>query len=409
MLLIPLPNKSRWLTTLTIPERHNIVFFIPLLLVYGMALSASSTFSLLWMVDKGFSLVTIGIIGGIIPLCLAFVGNIASTLGDGTGKRRIVIIYMLIVCMLCVPVVYYLSPGFALYIIAILFFVSVRVALPMLDSMISQLFPIRNDRSFNFLWLRSLTTLGAIVGLLGASKVYDTYGVDKLPWISFSLMAICLLLMLWFDDTGIPRHNRGAKYSMRAVISDLFQVPWFKAFLLFNALYGLGSAFYYGFFTIHLQNIGLTKLEIAITFGVGCAMEMGMFFVGRRLIRNFRPTHLLALCGVVAPIRWVLFAQFDDVLSLSLVALLHGITFSLHWAVSSYYIQRNVPPSLSATAQTVWQSSCLEIPLALMIPLSGFLYPIIGANMFILGAAITALSVFVAIYMIAQKPVGKDV
>ncbi len=409
MFHFPLPNTSRWLTTLTIPERHNIRFFIPLLLVYGMALTTGSVFSLLWMKDKGFSLATIGIIGGIIPLCLAFMGNIAGTIGDGTGKRRWVIIGMLMICMLCVPVVYYLSPSIVLYVVTVLFFVSLRLAIPMLDSIISQLFPIRDDRSFNFLWLRSLTTLGGIIGLLAASKIYDAYGINNLPWISLGLLSVCLVLMLWFDDTGIPRHNRGAKYGMWALMGNLLQVPWFKPFILFNILYGLGNAFYYGFFTIHLQNIGLTKLEIAITFAAGLIMEIVIFFIGRRLIRNIRPTYLLAVCGIIAPIRWILFTQFDDVVWLSLVALLHGITFSLHWAVSSYYIQRNVPSSLSATAQTVWQSSCLEIPFTIIIPISGILYPIMGANIFILGAFITTLSICVSVYMIQNKPVGKTI
>ena len=393
-----------WIATLSAFEKRNVVFFVPLLFIYGMGLTSAGTFSLLWMIDKQFSLATVGILGGVIPLCISIFGNIASNIGDGTGKRRMVIMWAFVACMICVPMVYFMPSHVALYIITVLFFVSIRVSLPIFDSMITQMFPMRDNRSFNFLWLRSVTTLGGIVGVLAGSSMYDAFGIAVLPWVSLTLMFTCIILMLWFDDSGIPKHSQVKNHNILLVTKDLIQVPWFKPFILFNALYGLGNAFYFGFFTIHLQQLGFTQFEIAVTFAVGAFMEVMMFFAGRKIILRWRPTYLLAVCGCVAPVRWLLFSQFDSVFAQTIIASLHGITFSLHWAVSAFYIQRNVPASMSSTAQTIWQSANWDLPMAIIIPVCGVLYPVMGGDIFIIGATITASSLGVALYMILKKP-----
>lgn len=398
-----------WVKTLSNFEKRNIVFFVPLLFIYGMGLTSAMTFSLLWMIDKGFSLATVGILGGLIPLCISIFGNIASNIGDGTGKRRMVIIGAMVICMICVPMVFFIPPHFSLYILTIIFFVSIRVSLPIFDSMITQMFPMRDNRSFSFLWLRSVTTLGAIFGILIGSYMYDVLGIAILPWISLTIMFTCVILMVWFDDSGIPKHDQVQNHNVFLVTKDLIKVPWFKPFILFNLLYGMGNAFYYGFFTIHLKTLGFTQFEIALTFAVGCVMEILMFFAGRKILLKWRPTYLLAFCGIIAPIRWFLFAQFDSVLAQSMVATMHGITFSLHWSVSAYYIQRNIPASMSSSAQTIYQSANIDLPMTIIIPLCGMLYPIMGGDIFVIGAGITASSVLVAVYMILNKPSADSV
>lgn len=390
--------------TLSVSERKNVRFFIPLVMIYGVGFAAIITFGLLWLKFKGTPLSIVGFIGGIIPLFTFVVGNLAGSIGDYTGRRRRVLATIFIICMGMVPIMYTVQAGVLLYVTSTIFLVGMNILLPLLDALLTQLFPLQKNRSFSFLWIRGLLTLGFLIGTLGIGGFYDIYGVLTFPWVGFCVLGVLLLLILWFDDSIIPKHAKDENQgSLLNTVQDLWAVPWFKGFLLFNLLYGVGNAFYFGFFVIHLENIGLTNMQIAITISLGAFTEVVMFFVGHKFVKKYRPTVLMSICAVFAPIRWILFSQFTDVVSLSLVSLLHMVTFGVHWVVCGVFIQKNVPISLISTAQNAWQSCCMFIPMAIILPISGVIYPILGENMFLIGAGISAMSLFVAVYMSIKR------
>lgn len=395
---------TQFIHSLSDNERKNIVFFVPLLFVFGWALTIPA-FALLWFTYKGANIATIGILGGAIPLGIFVFGNIISSMSDASGKRKYYIMSILILCIAKIPIMILIPKNIALYMSATLFFVGISIMLPQMDSLIVRLFPIQPNRNFSYLWLRAITTVGFIIGFLVSGKLYDVYSMAMLPWASLIILGICSIIVVWFDDSSIPAHNTQSDTTkFWHIFPDVMRVPWFKAFLLFNLLYGLGGAFYNGFFTIHLTQIGLSNLQIATTISVGCISEIIMFFIGRKIIQKTRPVYFLALCGSVAPIRWILFSIFTDFTPLAVIAGLHGITFALHWCACVYYMERNIPPSLGNTSQNLWQSACLSIPMIVILPLSGILYPIMHANMFLVGAGIAIISTLVPLYMILAKP-----
>ncbi len=388
------------LHTLSASERNNARFFIPLVMIYGVTFAAIISFGLLWLTYKQVPLHIIGIIGGVVPLLTFIVGNFAGSVGDYTGKRRRVLVGILSTCIIMVPIIHTMPNGWILYIAGTLFLVGVNVQLPLFDGILTQLFPLQPNRNFSFLWIRGLLTLGFLIGTLWIGRIYDVYSLIALPWVGMGLLICTLLLLIWFDDRIIPKHAQNPeKDSLLNTVKDLIQVPWFKAFLLYNVLYGVGNAFYFGFFPIHLQTIGFSNINIALTISLGALTEVIMFFIGHAFVKKYRPTQLMIICAVVAPVRWILFAQFTSVIALTLVSGLHMITFSLHWVVCGFFIQKNVPISLVTIAQNAWQSCCMFVPMAVVLPLSSIIYPTLGGNMFLIGAGVSFLSIFVARYM----------
>ncbi len=392
------------LNTLSISERTNVKVFVPLVVIYGVEFAAIISFGLLWLTYKQVPLHIIGIIGGVVPLLTFAVGNFAGSIGDYTGNRRRVLAVIFGVCIAMVPIIHTVPSGWVLYIAGTVFLVGANVQLPLFDGILTQLFPLQENRSFSFLWIRGLLTLGFLIGTLWVGKFYDVYGLVALPWVGLALLVCTLVLIMGFDDSTIPKHGRDMPQdTLWHTVKDLLQVAWFKAFLLYNILYGVGNAFYFGFFPIHLQTIGFSNMHIALTISLGALTEVIMFFIGHTFVNRYRPTQMMIVCAVVAPVRWVLFSQFTDVGALTLVASLHMITFSLHWVVCGSFIQKNVPISLVSTAQNAWQSCCMFIPMAVVLPISGVIYPIIGGNMFLIGAGVSFASVFVAVYMWAKR------
>jgi PPP family 3-phenylpropionic acid transporter len=85
-------------------------------------------------------------------------------------------------------------------------------------------------------------------------------------------------------------------------------------------------------------------------------------------------------------------AQTSDVVALALVQPLHGITFALLHLACMRLIARTVPDGLEGTAQAIYATVGIGAATALITFASGVLYSGLGAQGFLVMAALCGLA-----------------
>ena len=149
---------------------------------------------------------------------------------------------------------------------------------------------------------------------------------------------------------------------------------------------------YYGFFSIHLENLGYGSTFIGLTWAFASAAEILVMIRSDQIFRRFSLESVLIFSFMVAALRWfVLFwAQSAAVILLSQV--LHAITYGTFHIASILYIDRLAPDRAKTLGQAV--NNAISYGLGLMVGFffNGYLYEISGSFTLFMISSLIALS-----------------
>jgi MFS transporter, PPP family, 3-phenylpropionic acid transporter len=147
------------------------------------------------------------------------------------------------------------------------------------------------------------------------------------------------------------------------------------------------------FAVIRWSAAGISPVTISLLWSESVAAEVVVFFViGPALVIRLTPAGALAVAALAGMLRWVVAAQTTDVIALTLVQPLHGITFALLHLACMRLLARIVPQGLEGTAQAIYGTIGIGAASALLTFISGALYGRLGARGFWVMAALCALA-----------------
>jgi len=106
-----------------------------------------------------------------------------------------------------------------------------------------------------------------------------------------------------------------------------------------------------------LETVGYSREFIGLMWGLGVAVEVGIFIFMHRLLPRFGPRQLLLAALAIAALRWQLIGHFAADLPVLLFAqTLHAFTFGVFHAASIHLIQQFFPGSLQGRGQALYSS-----------------------------------------------------
>lgn len=138
----------------------------------------------------------------------------------------------------------------------------------------------------------------------------------------------------------------------------------------------------------HRDTAGVSPQTIGVLWSLSVAAEVVVFFfLGPWLLRRLTPVGAVALAATAGAARWLVAAFTTDIVALSLIQPLHGVTFALLHLACMRLLAQSVPDALAATAQAIYGTVGVGAATALLTLLSGWLYARLGAAAFgIMGA-----------------------
>ncbi|WP_210485408.1 MFS transporter [Microvirga antarctica] len=149
----------------------------------------------------------------------------------------------------------------------------------------------------------------------------------------------------------------------------------------------------YAFSTLHWQSEGLSSGTAGFLWALGVVSEIVVLAVaGRLVVGAAGPSILVLLGGGAAIVRWLGMSLDPGILPLSVLQLSHGLTFGATHIGSILILSRLAPAGMQAQVQG-WLAASWAGLMAILIMVSGRLYPSEGEHTYLLMAAVAGIGV----------------
>jgi MFS transporter, PPP family, 3-phenylpropionic acid transporter len=106
-----------------------------------------------------------------------------------------------------------------------------------------------------------------------------------------------------------------------------------------------------GFFSIFVQEVGQDGRIVALTWALGVGLEIVVMLFIDRLIDRFGTGNILAIGVLLESIRWIGYAVSGTLLSLILLAPVHGLAFPMMYVPSVRGIKKVTPEHFRSVGQ----------------------------------------------------------
>jgi PPP family 3-phenylpropionic acid transporter len=212
-------------------------------------------------------------------------------------------------------------------------------------------------------------------------------------------------LMLALISFSVPR-ARGADKARFTRGAGVLLQRQSLAFIFCAFLMLVSHGAYYGFFSIHLEQLGYSNTFIGLSWALASAAEIVVMVFSNALFNRISLERAIGLSFAAAVLRWAVLGWVTSPVGILLSQGLHALTYGLFHMASILYIDRLVPAAAKTLGQAV--NNALTYGLGLMVGffLNGALYGIIGsAGLFKLSSLIAlAGGVLLAWFHGAARP-----
>jgi MFS transporter, PPP family, 3-phenylpropionic acid transporter len=228
----------------------------------------------------------------------------------------------------------------------------------------------------------------------GAGWLLTDRHVDLVLLLVVAAVGVTLVTCMALPDIGsTPGQRPGGSWL------SLLANRRFVVFLFASGLVQSSHAVLYGFATLHWLAAGHDKDTIGLLWAIGVVAEVALFAAAGGVVERLGPIWLLVLAGVAGMLRWTIAAVSTDLLVLGLIQVLHGMTFGATHLAAMYYLMREVPPGLAATAQGLYGAVAWGAAFGLAMLAAGALYAAYGGGAFFVMAGMCLAGTVLALIL----------
>lgn len=246
-------------------------------------------------------------------------------------------------------------------------------------------------RGFQYGWVRGTGSAAFVAGTLFSGQLVDRFGLACIIGASgvlFLVMALCAARVP--APSGRPQLEHGAAEDG---FRSLWRIAAYRRLIVVVVLVIGSHALNDAFSVINWRAAGYGSGAISLLWSESVLAEVAVFFLaGPWLIARLGAARAAALSAGAGMLRWTVLGWSTAMPALVAVQALHGLTFALMHLSAMGIIARTVPVSLSATAQTVYNTFALGLASAIMTLASGYLYGWFGMRAFWAMAVLCALA-----------------
>ena len=234
--------------------------------------------------------------------------------------------------------------------------------------------------------IRAWGSISFITMVLVLGRIIDLYSVQIIL-----ILILAGSLALAAVSIRIPAVKRRVNDTSAAGAASLL-TKRAVVFLCCAFLMLAGHGAYYGFFSIHLENLGYGSTFIGIAWAVASTSEILVMVKSDKIFNRFSLENVLFLSFLAAAARWIIlyFAGSAPVILLSQI--LHAVTYGTFHMASILYIDRLAPEQAKTLGQAL--NNALSYGLGLMVGffVNGYVYEITSSHTLFLMSSLIALA-----------------
>jgi PPP family 3-phenylpropionic acid transporter len=324
----------------------------------------------LYCYHLGFSGLDIGILSAVRSAALVVFPLIWGTLADRLNARRPIFI----LCNFCSTIIWmlYLFSTNFWPMLAITIFYGTFYS-PIISFLEAFTMDLLGRQKESYGRIRAWGSISFITAVLAMGKIIDLYSVEIIIVLILAGSVILSVISTRIPGIQIIKQKR-LPGRAKSLLQKRVLVFLFCAFLML-----VSHSAYYGFFSIHLENLGYGNTFIGLAWALASTAEILVMIRSDRIFNRFSIESVLIFSFMTAALRWlVLFlAHSSAVILISQV--LHAATYGTFHIGSILYIDRLAPDKNKTLAQAV--NNAISYGLGLMVGFffDGYLYGITGS------------------------------
>jgi PPP family 3-phenylpropionic acid transporter len=188
---------------------------------------------------------------------------------------------------------------------------------------------------------------------------------------------------------GIPNIDSFNSMSFGKGIKYLFDSR-FVIFILSAFIMLLSHGAYYGFFSIHLANLGYGTTFISSCWALASTAEIGVMLFSGPIFKRFSLKKIIIFSFLMAMVRWTALSRIDGATAILISQLTHAITYGTFHMASILYVDQLVPKEVKTLGQGLNNALTYGLGLMLGFYISGSLYENFGAPFLFAASAVLA-------------------
>lgn len=366
------PNDEQEVSDRSIAVRMS-VFYFAVFLSAGLYLP----FWPVWLESRGLGPVEIGLLYAIGRFTRILTNPLIAHVVDRRGDRRKPMVLLSLCATVAFAAYELCSEMWQFALVAVVVGAMWGTINPLGDSL--ALVNARQGR-LNYGRVRLWGSISFILATLAGGQILDIWPESAIFWSLLATFAVVTVVCLITPDTRVEAPP--VQSNVFRVFWRLMSEPRFALFILASALLQTSHLVVYIFGTLHWRDAGIDDFLIGVLWAEGVVAEIVLFSFGAALTARFGAAGLLMMAAVAGVMRWPLLAFSTDLLVLFVAQALHGVTFGAAHLGAMAFLSRAIPPSLSATAQTLHGAVALGVASAIISPLLGGLYESWGGGAF---------------------------
>jgi len=360
-------------------------FILLYALLYG-AFGSASPFLPAYIQERGIPPELIGVLFGAGTAIRLISAPIAGSIADRTHALRLSLAVYAIATALAATGYLAANSFWPLLVVSLLHAFALAPTTNLADALALVGSRAREPLGFEYGWVRGAGSAAFIAASIIAGWAITWHGLSIVIWLQALLMLAVPLAVMRVPAVGT---TIDAPPITREGIVALLRLPMFRRVVLVASLVLGSHALHDTFSVIRWKAAGVSPQTISLLWSLSVAGEVLVFFVvGPWLLRRLTPAAAIALAATAGAARWFVAALTTDVMALSVIQPLHGVTFALLHLACMRLLARAVPDELAATAQAIYGTVGVGAATAALTLISGFLYARTGAASF---AAMSAL------------------
>lgn len=292
---------------------------------------------------RGLSNGQIGILLAIGPLVSMLVQSPWGYLSDRLRTVKKVLVFQIGMAFIISFFIFNLESFNLLLPAAFVFFAFAWPPIPLLDCLT---LATAKENGDSFGSYRLWGSLGFAITALAAGSVLSVMGIERVDYIYQGLLLVALLFACLVQD--VPPAAQPATFGQLKKLVGRREV---LIFLLLVALINTTNKANDAFMGIFIRGIGGTEADVGMAWTVGPLSEVPVFALSFFFLVRFNELVLLALAAAIYSVRWFLFSITTDPALVTVIQVLHGLSFGLFYMSAVSYIGRIVPQHLRASGQ----------------------------------------------------------
>jgi PPP family 3-phenylpropionic acid transporter len=319
----------------------------------------------------GFSGFEIGILSALRTLATAIFPLIWGALADRFSMRRPIFIFCHFVSTF-IWAFYLLTTNFwAMFVITAFYGIFYAPLIAFLESFSMDLLDKEKNRYGS---LRAWGSISFIIMVTGVGRAIDIFSAEIIIPLILAGSLLQSVLAVNVPKTSMQT-GQDFTAKTRFLLSSRVLIFLAAAFLML-ASHGT----YYGFFSIHLENLGFSGTFTGFAWALAVASEICVMIYSKKIFQRFSHEKVLIVSFAAAGLRWLIVAGAGTAWLILLTQLLHALSYGAFHVASILYIDSLAPAAAKTLGQAVNNAVTYGLGIMMGFLVNGYFFETAGAR-----------------------------